>query len=217
MSAANRQNSIVFIDGGVSEWRDLAASLPAGAEYVVLAPGLDGVAQIAEALEARGGRFSAVHIVSHGDAGEAYLGSGVLSADTLPAHRQDLERISSQLAEGADLLFYGCDVGKGEAGRAFLNELAAITGADVAATQYRRRRKLGMADETDGFDERRLRCRAGDIGERIFECILKLPPASLRQNFSFCQFFAGAARFGVAGIAVEEEAFRFRRTDLVDG
>jgi Domain of unknown function (DUF4347)/Bacterial Ig domain/Bacterial Ig-like domain len=124
---------IVFIDSSVA---NIAGqfNLP-NAEYHVIAGGRDGLAQMADVLRGRSD-IDAIHIVSHGSSGELRLGGGVINLADLrdTAHAADLAAISEALSAEADILLYGCDVASGSVGQAFINQLAAATGADVAAS-----------------------------------------------------------------------------------
>ena len=53
-----------------------------------------------------------------------------LSSSALLAHKDLLLSIGSD----GDILLYGCDVAGGAQGQAFLKQLAALTGADLAAS-----------------------------------------------------------------------------------
>ena len=127
------RKEIVFIASDAPDIEALARGLGAGREVVILDATRDGLRQIAEALEGRSG-IDALHIVSHGRQGSVDLGSLMLGAGDLPAHGADLQAIGRVMAEGGDILLYGCDVGAGEQGLALVSGLAAITGADVAAS-----------------------------------------------------------------------------------
>ena len=58
----------------------------------------------------------------------------VIDAQALRDAGDLLAASRSALANDADLLLYGCDVAAGETGRAFVEQLAQSTGADVAAS-----------------------------------------------------------------------------------
>jgi hypothetical protein len=126
-------SELVVIDAGVADPDTLIAALPPGTAVLLLDPGRDGLEQIAAALQGRTG-LTALHIVSHGAPGQIVLGSTLLGATTLAAHADALAALGAALAEHGDLLLYGCDVAVGEAGLAFIGQLAALTGADVAAS-----------------------------------------------------------------------------------
>jgi hypothetical protein len=75
-----------------------------------------------------------VHIISHGADGVVHLGATTLDWKTLQARGSELAGWSASLTADADLLIYGCDVAESAAGRAMLEGMSALTGADVAAS-----------------------------------------------------------------------------------
>lgn len=125
--------SIVFVDSRVANYQDLINSLPPGSEVYVLDSTSDGLDQMATYLQGRTG-LDAIHIISHGSVGTLYLGSTVLNSDNLAQYQTQLTTIGQALTFAGDILLYGCDVGQGEVGQAFIAQLAAVTGADVAAS-----------------------------------------------------------------------------------
>ncbi|MCR6629876.1 MAG: DUF4347 domain-containing protein [Magnetospirillum sp.] len=132
-ASADAPHAVVFIDGGLQNAAQLAAAVPAGTEVVILDANGDGIAQITSYLDSHAG-LDAVHIVSHGDAGQITLGRDILSGATLAQYAGQLQQWGHDLAPGADVLIYGCDVAKGEIGQHFIAELSATTGTDVAAS-----------------------------------------------------------------------------------
>lgn len=126
-------NQVVFIDSQIQDADKLIAGLSPNTSIYRLSAGRDGVAQISEILEQHR-NLEAVHIVSHGSEGSLQLGSSTLSIDTLDRYRQDLTGWSNALSKGGDLLFFGCNVAQGEHGQAFIQQLDALTGADIAAS-----------------------------------------------------------------------------------
>ncbi|WKC39586.1 Ig-like domain-containing protein [Ectopseudomonas chengduensis] len=131
-TADNRQE-IVFVDGQVQDYQQLLAGIKPGTEVVVLNPTGDGLKQISDYLAGRIG-IDAIHIVSHGLPGQVTLGSLTLDKAGLDARAADLAQIGQSLDADGDILFYGCDVGSGAAGQAFINQIAQLSGADVAAS-----------------------------------------------------------------------------------
>ncbi|HYF16231.1 MAG TPA: DUF4347 domain-containing protein [Ramlibacter sp.] len=130
---------IAFVDTSVSDYLSLVAALGERAEVVLINPGRDGWLQVAEALAQRsaagaGEPITAIDIFSHGSPGSVLLGSTVLDAGTLAEHGTTLAEIGSFLAPGADLLLYGCGVGAGPDGQAFIEAIAAASGTNVAAS-----------------------------------------------------------------------------------
>ncbi|MBL4615946.1 MAG: DUF4347 domain-containing protein, partial [Magnetovibrio sp.] len=78
--------------------------------------------------------IDAIHVLSHGNPGEILIGGTRLAVDTMADNAILLATIGQAMADGGDLLFYGCDVGAGGEGTALLSAIAAATGADVAAS-----------------------------------------------------------------------------------
>ena len=98
----------------------------------MLDAGTDGLQQMAAILSGRTG-IDALHVLSHGSAGTVNLGSLLLNHDNLSVHQSELQSIGQSLKSDADILLYGCDIGAGN-GAHLLDDLALITGADLAAS-----------------------------------------------------------------------------------
>ncbi|MEM6433273.1 MAG: peroxidase family protein [Cyanobacteria bacterium P01_D01_bin.115] len=103
------------------------------ADVVVLDADQDGVGQITELLT-QYQDLTSLQILSHGDAGQLNLGSGVLNAETITRYADELTQWQSALNDEADILLYGCNVAAGAAGQAFVTQLHQLTGADIAAS-----------------------------------------------------------------------------------
>ena len=125
-------HTVAFVDANIFDAKTLMTSLGADIK-ILLDPSLDGISQITEALEHFQG-LTGIDIISHGSAGSVQLGNSSLSADSLPQYIDELQQWRSSLAPGGDILFYGCNVADQEAGKAFVNQLSAITHADIAAS-----------------------------------------------------------------------------------
>ena len=126
-------SGLILVDGGVENWRQLVADVGTDIEVIRLDAERDGVEQVAEILAGRK-NLGALHLVSHGAAGEVRLGSAVLDGDSLERYGDTLRAWGGALAADGDILLYGCDVGAGERGRALTDALAELTGADVAVS-----------------------------------------------------------------------------------
>jgi len=127
------RSSLLFVDSSVSDYKTLVAGTAPGTEVHVLNSSEDAITQITNTLLGRSG-ISSLHIVSHGEAGGLDFGSGVLNLTDLPAYASQLQSWSNALTAKADILLYGCDVAQGQSGKAFVNTLSQLTGADVAAS-----------------------------------------------------------------------------------
>ena len=124
--------SIVIVDSGVADAHNLIAGLNGDVRIVKLDAGQDGIRQIADALDGLCD-LESIHILSHGNAGTLYLGNTALSNANLGEYSAELEKIGLALTPGGDLMLYGCEVAKGASGRLFIETLADIAGANVAA------------------------------------------------------------------------------------
>jgi uncharacterized delta-60 repeat protein len=125
--------SVVFVDTRVADYQSLLEGMDPGVEIVLLDPALDGVMQMAQWLAGKSG-YDALHVISHGGTGRLDLGTTSLTLDTLGGYADALATLGSALTAEGDLLLYGCNVAAGETGQAFVQQLSALTGADVAAS-----------------------------------------------------------------------------------
>ena len=125
--------SLLFVDGSVADYQQLVTGVAAGTEVYVLDPTRDAVTQITNVLLGREG-IASLHVVSHGEAGGLDFGSSRLNLSDLPEYAAQLQSWGKALTDDADILLYGCNVAKGELGKAFTSILSQLTGADVAAS-----------------------------------------------------------------------------------
>lgn len=138
---------VVFIDPRVPDYQTLIADLDTNTTAVLLDGNQDGVQQIHDFLEKNTDpnlklgaidiitNIDSLDVVSHGTSGEIVLGNTVLNSDTLAVTYADLlADIGSHLTDNGDILLYGCNVAADSAGQRFIQDLAAATGADVAAS-----------------------------------------------------------------------------------
>ena len=137
-TTASPARSIVFIDSRVQDAATLLQGLEPGTEVVFLQAGQDGLAQMAAALGERGD-VGAVQVIAHGSAGQLWLGSRFLDNTTLqqPEVQALLAALGRGLTADGDLLVYACNTAQGAEGAQFVSTLAALTGADVAASDDR--------------------------------------------------------------------------------
>ncbi|NQW38261.1 MAG: DUF4347 domain-containing protein, partial [Cyanobacteria bacterium] len=131
--------SLVVLDQSLQNWRELAVSAPADAELLVLDQAADGVSQISDYLLQQRldgqGSYSSLAIVSAGADGLLQLGNGTLEAANLSSYGDQLRTWADSLTSGADLLLFGSNVAASAAGVSFVQELASLTGTDVAASR----------------------------------------------------------------------------------
>ncbi|HVZ43899.1 MAG TPA: Ig-like domain-containing protein [Ramlibacter sp.] len=145
---------IVFIESDVADVALLERIMGEGREVHVLDAAANGVAKVASVLAERSG-LEGIHLVTHGNEGAVRLGAVTLDDGGLDAYRAELESIGRSLAPGGDILLYGCHVGAGD-GRGFVERFAAVTGADVAASD-------GPTGSSKLGGDWRLAVRSGDV------------------------------------------------------
>lgn len=151
--------NVFFIDSRVSDYQSLITSLRADSEWVLIDGSRDGVLQMQSALAGHS-NLDSIQVISHGSAGTLYLGSTVLGSSNLESYSSQLRSIGSSLTDSGDLLLYGCNVAQGDAGKLFIDSLAAMSQADVAASN----------DLTGGSGDLILEVSSGDIeqGKAVF-------------------------------------------------
>ena len=136
---ATDRYEVIFVDTSVSDYEQLLDHLSQlcrdGAEYetILLDSERDGVEQITAELSERDG-IDALHIISHGTARAVKLGSTWLTAENIGSFQSDVQSWGQALDDQADLLLYGCDLASGDTGRDLLQQLATLTGTDLAAS-----------------------------------------------------------------------------------
>ncbi len=126
-------NRIILMDTNVADYQSLISQLPSDSEVVVVDAERDGVMQVLAALQGKVG-LESIDIISHGKPGALMLGAGELNNDNLADYEESLVQIGRHLGRNGDILLYGCEVAQGETGRGFIEELARLTGANVAAS-----------------------------------------------------------------------------------
>ncbi|MFM2058345.1 MAG: hypothetical protein RLY71_2730, partial [Pseudomonadota bacterium] len=135
-TAAAATHEILFIDPAVANLQSLIAGARPGVEVVLLDSQRDPWAQMTEVI-GQHEDLSAVHLISHGTAGEIDLGGQRYGSTDLLARSAELQQWRNHLTADADILVYGCDVGAGATGATLIATLSQQTGADVAASTDR--------------------------------------------------------------------------------
>ncbi len=78
--------------------------------------------------------LDAIHVLGHGSQANLNLGAITLNRENLSYYADVLEKIGHFLSEDGDFLLYGCNVGSGDQGKTFVDNIARIILADVAAS-----------------------------------------------------------------------------------
>ncbi|MEH6671012.1 VCBS domain-containing protein [Halopseudomonas sp.] len=133
-SEAPARREVAFIDTSVDDYSALLSDLPEGVEAILIDGEGSGLEQMVTALHGRTD-IDAIHLFSHGDVGQLKLGNLTLNDENLNANAELLSALGQSLAETGDLMLYGCYVGADSEGRSFIDAIAELTQADVAASE----------------------------------------------------------------------------------
>jgi hypothetical protein len=133
LTARSTDQQVVFVNSNVSDYQTLVAGLPQGTQVVILDSTKDGLAQIEQYLQQHQG-VSAIHLVSHGAAGEFQVGSTWINEADVSTYSAAFAQIGASMKTGGDFLIYGCDVAQNADGKALVQQISSITGLNVAAS-----------------------------------------------------------------------------------
>jgi hypothetical protein len=103
LSGDLNDGGIVFIDPNVTDYQNLLTDIKTS-EAIVLDSNRDGIEQITEILAQRS-HISNIHIVSHAQEANIFLGTTNLNANTLNTYANNLNDWSKALTSEADILF----------------------------------------------------------------------------------------------------------------
>ncbi|MEW8667765.1 MAG: FG-GAP-like repeat-containing protein, partial [Candidatus Thiodiazotropha endolucinida] len=130
---------LVIIDPATPDYQSLVDDLISrdgdgrSFEIVLLDSSANGIEQLNETLTQYQG-LNAIHLISHGGEGEIRLGNATLNQDGLQQSAEQISAWGEALNPGGDWLIYGCDIASTATGERFIEQFAALTGADVAAS-----------------------------------------------------------------------------------
>ena len=132
--AEGTRHELVIVSSSVKDSKVIIDNLAEGTEVLVLEKGVDVLDQINEYLDSTAVKYDAIHVVSHGGDGYLVLNDSVIDMVSLQADPASWAAIGEHVAENGDIMLYGCNVAQTENGKAFANQLASLTGADIAAS-----------------------------------------------------------------------------------
>ena len=124
---------LVVIDSSVQDRTTLYAGLNPGVGVVEIDADHPGLPQLVQALQGYR-NLAAIHVVSHASPGALQLGSSRITAESVHAELGAMQALRAAVREGADLLFYGCDLAANGDGEELLDIVRSHTGMDVAAS-----------------------------------------------------------------------------------
>ncbi|QDS96627.1 hypothetical protein FF011L_54390 [Roseimaritima multifibrata] len=137
MSAQAKERALVIIDPTVQDLdalvNDLELAESADVDFLLLDSEQNGIDQISQYLASQDG-ITQIHLLTHGNEQGIQLGNTWLNNEQFAAHSASFASWSAALTSDADLLVYGCDLASSADGRQLLQNIAATTGADVAAS-----------------------------------------------------------------------------------
>ncbi|RNF75562.1 DUF4347 domain-containing protein, partial [Marinomonas rhizomae] len=124
---------VVIVDSRVPGLVDLTKESNPNADVWLLDGSRSATEQITEILS-NYSDLDALHILSHGGVGEIYLGAETISGSSITENSDVYAAWGNALSDSGDILLYGCNVAQGDTGIGFINQLAQVTGADIAAS-----------------------------------------------------------------------------------
>ena len=138
-SAQSPPRELIFVDASIENNQELLSSLLQSNttslfEIRILDQSQDGIEQISDALSSSSVQYDAIHILSHGQAGNVKLGASELNLNNINSYSEEIASWSSSFTEDADILFYGCELAGSTDGQSLIETISALTGADVAAS-----------------------------------------------------------------------------------
>jgi uncharacterized repeat protein (TIGR01451 family) len=134
-----QRRELVIIDPAVEDYEELIDDLTNRDEEdrlfeVFLLDGEKSGFEQLSALLADRQDLDAIHVVSHGEQGAFRLGSDWVDADSLYANAGSVSAWGDAISTNGDILLYGCDVAGSVEGEELVEQLAALTAADIAAS-----------------------------------------------------------------------------------
>src|SRR5690606_36462185 len=174
---------LVLVDRNIKDYYLFSELSKPGVEVIELPKEANGLDFLIKTLEQYQG-LSAVHIFSHANAGELLLGNTNVGKKALQNNVEAFNKLNKAIVKGGDLLFYGCELGKGKEGEEFLDIIKSNTHVDVAASNN----LTGNADYNGDWD---LEIQKGDIEA------IPLPESIAMKDFTGVLQFTGTINFNI--------------------
>ena len=126
-------SELIIIDAAVPDKHLFYQQVRPGADIFEINSTEDGLVQLENILK-KHLNLSALHIVSHAKDGVLYLGNNQVTQASLGERLNFLANMDNALKDGADVLFYGCNLAKTKNGEALLELISKQASVDVAAS-----------------------------------------------------------------------------------
>ena len=132
---AEEVRELVVINSSVKDAQKIIDSLGENTDVLILENGKDGLDQINDYLDENSDvKYSALHIVSHGNAGYFTLCGEVIDGEAVANDPASWASIGEHLTEDSDIMLYACNLAGNEEGQLLVSQIASLTNADVAAS-----------------------------------------------------------------------------------
>ena len=126
--AGEGRHELVIVNSTMADLDNVLDQLGDSRDILIIDVKSDAFEQISDYLNNSDAAYDAVHILTHGNDGGVVLGSQFVSdADSFAV-------FADHITADGDILFYGCDMAATESGQHFIQNIADVTGADVAAS-----------------------------------------------------------------------------------
>ncbi|MGB0561549.1 MAG: CHAT domain-containing protein [Spirulinaceae cyanobacterium] len=135
--AGENPDQAVFIDERVDNPEQLLYGAAAGTVSQIIERDEDGVGGVSEQLSVISeavGELGSVAVIAEGNQGNFWLGRDWVRGENIAGYGAQLQEWGAALAESADILLYSCFTALGATGEGLVASIAALTGADVAAS-----------------------------------------------------------------------------------
>ncbi len=128
--------TLVIIDSAVLDVDEIVDDLDDNTEilYLDADSDLSGLEQINAYLEESGETYDSISIVTHGNDGYIVLTGDIIDSDYAANNADEFAELGSYLSDDGDILLYSCNTTESSSGEEFVDLIADLTGADVAAS-----------------------------------------------------------------------------------
>ncbi|MGV6818004.1 MAG: tandem-95 repeat protein [Thiotrichales bacterium] len=137
--SSQQRHELVIIDSSVPDYQTLVDGIRQSQaedtqlDIILLDSETASIQQVSN-LFAQYKDLSAVHLISHGSDAQIQLGESIIDARTLADNQKIFAAWGDAFSTDGDFLIYGCNLAATDDGKALVDSLAELTGADVAAS-----------------------------------------------------------------------------------